>query len=121
LCDCAMLNLTVRVVCRGIVEGSVGCEDAHLVEEMGVGVGGTICHGGTLDGIRGASCPNSIVAKSGAKLGCTLGGVRGDPNGDRIRLHALRTGGELHSGRGATCVGKVSAAKRGALVVLAAS
>ncbi len=88
---------------------------------MGVGVGGAICCGGTSDGIRGASCPNSIVAKSGAKLGCTLGGVRGDCDGDRIWSRALRTGDELCGGRGATCLGEVSAAKRGALVALAAS
>ncbi len=88
---------------------------------MGVGVGGAICHGGTSDGIRGASHPNSIVAKSGAKLGCTLGDVRGDRDGDRIRLHASRTVSESRGGRGATCLGEVSAAKRGALVALAAS
>jgi hypothetical protein len=88
---------------------------------MGVGVGGAICCGGTLDGIRGSSHPNSIVAESGAKLGCTLGGVLGNRDGDRIRLHALRTGGESRGGRGATCLGEVSAAKRGALVALAAS
>ena len=87
---------------------------------MGVGVGGAIHCGGTSDGIRGASRPNSIVAKSGATLGCTLGGVHGDCDGDRIRLRALRTGGELHGGRGATCLGEVSAVQRGALVVLAA-
>jgi hypothetical protein len=74
-----------------------------------------------LDGVRGASRPNSIVAKSGAKLGCTLGDVRGDRNGDMIRSRAMRTGSELCDGRGATCVGEVSAAKRGALVALAAS
>ncbi len=28
--DCAMLNLTARVVCRDIVEASVGCEDAPV-------------------------------------------------------------------------------------------
>jgi hypothetical protein len=28
--DCAMLKLTMRVVCRGIVEASVGCEDAPV-------------------------------------------------------------------------------------------
>jgi hypothetical protein len=88
---------------------------------MGVGVGGAICHEGTSDRIRGASRPNSIVAKSGAKLGCTLGGVHGVCDGDRIRLRALRTGGESRSGRGATCLGEVSAAKRGALVALVAS
>jgi hypothetical protein len=88
---------------------------------MVIGVGGAICRGGTLDRIRGASHPNSIVAKSGAKLGCTLGGVRGDHNSDRIRLRASRTGGESCGGRGATCLGEVSAAKRGALVALAAS
>ncbi len=89
--------------------------------ERSVGVGGAICRGGTSDGIRGASCPNSIVAKSGAKLGCTLGGVRGDHDGDRIQSRASRTGGESRGGRGATCLGEVSAAKRGALVALAAS
>ncbi len=88
---------------------------------MGVGVGGAICHGGTLDGIRGVSRPNSFVAKFGAKLGCTLGGVREDRNGDRIRSRASWTGGESCGGRGATCLGEVSAAKRGALVALAAS
>jgi hypothetical protein len=88
---------------------------------MGVGVGGAVRHGGTSDEIRGASCPNSIVAKSGAKLGCTLGGVHGDRNGDRIQLRASRTGSESRGGKGTTCVGKVCAAKRGALVVLAAS
>jgi hypothetical protein len=88
---------------------------------MGVGVGGAIHCGGTLDGVRGASRANNIVAKSGAKLGCTLGGVHGDRDGDRIWSRASRTGGESHGGRGATCVGEVSAAKRGALVALAAS
>jgi hypothetical protein len=88
---------------------------------MGVGVGGAIHRGGTLDRIRGVSHPNSFVAKSGAKLGCTLGGVRGDCDGDRIRSRALGTGGELCSDRGATCLGEVSTAKRGALVALAVS
>ena len=88
---------------------------------MGVGVGGAIRHRGTSDGIRGASRPNSIVAKSGAKLGCTLEGVHGDCDGDRIRLCALGTGGESRGGRGATCLGEVSTAMRGALVALAAS
>jgi hypothetical protein len=37
------------------------------------------------------------------------------------RLHALVTSGELHGGRGATCLGEVSTAKRGALVALVAS
>jgi hypothetical protein len=54
-------------------------------------------------------------------LGCTLGGVRGDRDGDRMRSRALGTGGELHDGIGATCRGEVSAVMRGALVALAAS
>jgi hypothetical protein len=87
---------------------------------MGVRVGGAIHRGGTLDGIRGVSRPNSFVAKSGAKLGCTLGGVHGDRDGDRIRSRALGTGGELHGGRDAICLGEVSAAQRGELVALAA-
>ncbi len=77
------IELDCHVVCRGIGERSVGCEDLQvcnvlrpagggMVGETGVGVGGAIRHGGTSDGIRGASHPNSIVAKSGAKLGCTL-------------------------------------------------
>jgi hypothetical protein len=44
--------------------------------------------GGTSDGIRGVSRPNSCVVKSGAKLGCTLVGVCGDCNGDRIGSRA---------------------------------
>ena len=67
------------------------------------------------------SRPNSFVVKSGAKLGCTLGGVHGDCDGDRIWSRSSRTGSELRGGRGATCLGEVSAAKRGALVALAAS
>jgi hypothetical protein len=74
-----------------------------------------------LDGIRGVSCPNSFVVKSGAKLGCTLGGVHGDRDGDRIRLGALGTGGVSCGGRGATCLGEVSAAMGGALDALVAS
>ncbi len=129
--DCAMLNLTAHVVCRGIVKASVGCEDAQVcnllrpAEGLGWGdgcwSGRSYCHGGTSDRIRGASHPNSIVAKSGAKLGCTLGGVHGDCDGDRILSRSSRTGSELRGGRGATCLGEVSAAKRGALVALAAS
>ena len=88
---------------------------------MVIGVGGAICRGGTLDRIRGASHPNSIVAKSGAKLSCTLGGMHGDCDGDRIQSRASRTGGELCGGRGATCIGEVSTVKRGALVALAVS
>ncbi len=84
-------------------------------------MGGAIRHRGTSDGIRGASRPNSIVAKSGAKLGCTLGGVHGDYDGDRIQSCVLRTGGESRDGRGSACIGEVSATKRGALVALAAS
>ena len=61
------------------------------------------------------------MVKSGAKLGCTLGGVQGDRDGDRIRLHASRTGGESRGGRDATCLEEVSAAKRGALIALVAS
>ena len=54
-----------------------------------------------------------VFGEFGIMLGCTLGGVRGDCNGDRIRLRASRTGGELRGGRDATCLGEVSAAKRG--------
>jgi hypothetical protein len=61
------------------------------------------------------------VVKSCAKLDCTLGGVCGDHDGNRILSRALGTGGVLCGGRGATCLGEMSAAKRGALVALAAS
>ncbi len=61
------------------------------------------------------------MVKSGSKLGCTLGGVLGYCDGDRIRLRASETGSVSCGGRGATCLGEVFAAKRGALVVLAAS
>jgi hypothetical protein len=125
-----MLNLTVHVVCRGIVKASVGCEAAQVcnllrpAEGHGWGDGGwsgrSYLSWRHIGLIRGASHPNSIVAKSGAKLGCTLGGVQGDCNGDRIRLRASMTGGVLLGRRGATCIGEVSAAKRSALVVLAA-
>ncbi len=47
--------------------------------------------------------------------------MRGNPDGDRIWLRASTTGGESHGGKGATCLGEVSAAKRGALVALAVS
>ncbi len=87
---------------------------------MGVGVGGAICRGGTMNRIKDISCLNSFVAQSGAKLGCTLGGVRGDHDGDRIWSRASGTGGESCVGRGATCLGEVSAAKRVALVAFAA-
>ncbi len=59
--------------------------------------------------------------KSGSKLGCTLGGVRGDRNSDRIQLRASGTSSRLCGGRSATCLGEVSATRRGALVALAAS
>ncbi len=39
------------------------------------------------------SRPNSFVVKSGAKLGCTLVGVRGDCNGDRIRSSLSQANG----------------------------
>ncbi len=32
--DCAMLNLTVHVVCRGIIKASVGCEDAPVCNSL---------------------------------------------------------------------------------------
>jgi hypothetical protein len=88
---------------------------------MGVGEGGAIHCAGTSDGIKGFSHPNSFVAKSGAKLSCTLGGVRGDHDGDRMQLCASGAGGELRDGRGATCFGELSAVKRGALVAVAVS
>ncbi len=37
--DCAMLNLTACVVCRGIVEASVGCEDAQVCNLLRPAVG----------------------------------------------------------------------------------
>ncbi len=38
-------------------------------------------------------------------LGCTLGGVHGDCNGDMIWLRLLGTSGESHGGRDATRLG----------------
>jgi len=43
--DCAMLDLTVRVLCRSIIEASAGCKDAYVcnwlrpVEGLGWGDG----------------------------------------------------------------------------------
>ena len=126
-----MLNLTACVVCRGIVKASVGCGDAQVCNLLrpaeGLGWGDGCWSGKSYLSWRhngrnqGCCPPKQFLAKSGAKLGCTLGGVRGDYNGDRIWLHALGTGGESRVGGGATCLGEVSAAKRGALVALAAS
>jgi hypothetical protein len=46
-----------------------------------------------------------VFGEFGIMLGCTLGGVRGDCNGDRIGLRVLGTSGELRGGRDATCLG----------------
>jgi hypothetical protein len=77
--------------------------------------------GGTSVGNSGVSCPNSFFAKLGVRLGCTLGGVHGDRGGDGIWLRVSGTNREARDGKDVTCLGKVSAAMRGALVALAAS
>ncbi len=43
-----------------------------------------------------------VFGEFGIMLGCTLGGVRGDCDGDRIRSRVLGTSSELHGGRDAT-------------------
>ncbi len=46
-----------------------------------------------------------VFGEFGIMLGCTLGGVHGDCNGDRIWLRVLGTSGESRGGRDATCLG----------------
>ncbi len=43
-----------------------------------------------------------VFGEFGIMLGCTLGGVHGDCDGDRIRLCVLGNSGELRGGRDAT-------------------
>ncbi len=46
-----------------------------------------------------------VFGEFGIMLGCTLGGVHGDCDGDRIRLRVLGTSSELRCGRDATRLG----------------
>jgi hypothetical protein len=46
-----------------------------------------------------------VFGEFGIMLGCTLGGVGGDCNGDKIWSNVLGTSGELHGGRDATRLG----------------
>jgi hypothetical protein len=46
-----------------------------------------------------------VFGEFGIMLGCTLGGVHGDCNGDRIRSCVSGTSGELCGGRDATHLG----------------
>jgi hypothetical protein len=46
-----------------------------------------------------------VFGEFGIMLVCTLGSVREDCNGDRIRSRVLGTSGELHGGRDATRLG----------------
>ncbi len=46
-----------------------------------------------------------VFGEFGIMLGCTLGSVHGDCDGDRIRLHVLGTSGESCGGRDATRLG----------------
>ncbi len=46
-----------------------------------------------------------VFGDFGIMLGCTLGGMRGDCNGDRIWSCVLGTSGALHGGRDATRLG----------------
>jgi hypothetical protein len=46
-----------------------------------------------------------VFGEFGIMLGCTLGGVWGDCDGDRIRLSVLGTSSELCGGRDATRLG----------------
>jgi hypothetical protein len=46
-----------------------------------------------------------VFGEFGIMLGCTLGGVRGDCDGDRIWLRVSGTSGESHGGRDYTRLG----------------
>jgi hypothetical protein len=46
-----------------------------------------------------------VFGDFGIMLGCTLGDVHGDCDGDRIWLHVLGTSGALRGGRDATRLG----------------
>ena len=69
-----------------------------MVGKIGVGMGGAIrC------ALRGMDM--LVFGEFGIMLGCTLGGVWGDCDGDRIQLHVSGTSGELRGGRDATHLG----------------
>jgi len=63
----------------------------------------------------------SVFGEIGIKWGCTLEDVHGECNVDMIPLRVSGTGSELRGGRSASCLERVSAEKRGALVALVAS
>ena len=62
----------------------------------------------------------SIFGEFGFKLGCTIGGVRGDCDGAMKLSRVLGSGGESRDGGGASFLEGVSAGKRGTLIVLVA-